>query len=125
MWVAVHIILDRTSESNDSESQTEDADLLLKLMPEHSDLQTVGTAKTDLLSYMDMWLSNHFDPFCEIILALSSTANTYYRSSVAKQRKRQQFERAEIEDAFAAYVQTFEEHMPQEETWEYLHNFSK
>lgn len=120
LWVSIHIILDRT-EKCDNKSRAEDERVLLKLMPKHSDLQSVGSAKEGLLSYMDMRLSKNFTPFRSILLELASTANTYYKRSVARQREGKQFTTEEIEDAFAAYMKIFERYMPQEETWEYLH----
>jgi hypothetical protein len=119
MWVAVHIILDRTIR-DDSKSRAKDEDLLLKLMPEHSDLRIVGSAKAELLFLMEMRLSESFAPFRQILLELASKANTYYRQSMARQLEGKQFTDEEIEGAFAEYVEIFEKHMPREETWEYL-----
>jgi hypothetical protein len=76
MWVAVHIILAQTTEDN-GERRTMDEDLLLKLMPEHVDIKVISSAKCDLLSYMDMRLSENFDPFCTILSELTSIANDY------------------------------------------------
>ena len=97
-----------------------DEDLLLKLVPDHADVIVIGSAKCDLLSYMDMRLSENFDPFRTILSELASTANDYYKQSVAKRRAGQQFTTEDIENAFAVYITIFEAHMPLEETWDYL-----
>jgi hypothetical protein len=119
MWVAVHIILEHTPKDN-IESRAEDESLLCQLMPEHSDLRIVGSAKEGLLSFMAMKLSKNFTPFRPILLKLVSTAKDYYEQSMARQQEGKEFTTEEIEGAFVAYMKIFEEHMPQEETWDYL-----
>jgi hypothetical protein len=84
VWVAVHIILDRTK---NEQLQTEDERVLGKLLPEHSDVDDVASAKESLLSHMDMHLSKNFTPFRTILSELASIANTYYKQSVAKHGK--------------------------------------
>ena len=119
MWVAVHIILDGMTKVH-SGCQAEDEHVLRKLMPEHSNMDMIGSAKKDLLPYMDIQLSKSFTPFRTILLELASMANTYYKQSVAKQWEGQQFTTEEIEKLFAAYMKIFEEHMPQQETWDHV-----
>jgi hypothetical protein len=119
MWVAVHIILNRTSK-DDNGCRAEDERVLRKLMPEHSDVDMIGSAKKDLLFTMDAHLSTSFSPFRTILSELASIATTYYKQSVAKQREGQQFTTEDIEKMFVAYMKILEDHMPQQETWDYL-----
>jgi hypothetical protein len=118
MWVAVHAILDRTKD--DGGHRAEDERVLGNLMPKHSDMDGVASAKGFLLSFMQKHLSNNFNPFRPILLQLASVAKSYYEASMDKQQGGKQFTTEEIEKAFAMYIKIFEEYMPQEESWDYL-----
>jgi hypothetical protein len=120
MWIPVHLILNRTAKDG-SQSRKQGESLLLRLMPKHSDPDTVESSKLVLLSYLNVHLSKNFAPFRTILLQLMSTAYAYYHQLVTVQQEGKSFTSAEMENAFALYMKIFEEHMPQEKTWDYLH----